>query len=126
MRTGPKCGIVAGDAVGEFVEIGFADEDGAGIFERGDDGGVFERKKIAKKFGAAGGAKAGGVEIVFQRDGDAVERAEVAAGLCGALWGKERIRMAAAAFQAISEFRAQISVEAGFRRAMRSEKKVLA
>jgi len=80
--------IVAGDAVSEFVEIGFADEDGAGIFQRCDNRGVLKRKKIAKKARAASGEKARGVEVVLQRDGYAVKRAEVAAGFTAGLGAK--------------------------------------
>ncbi len=107
--------IVAGDAVSEFVEIGFADEDGAGIFQRCDNRGVLKRKKIAKKAGAASGAKARGVEVVLQRDGYAVKRAEVAAGFTaglGAKGGFRGFRVLQRNFRIKREIRIQAGVQA--------------
>src|SRR6202035_3205365 len=76
--------VVGGYAVGEFVEIGFAEEDGAGFFELGPDYGVMQRDKIFQNFGAGGGADVLRVDVVFEGDGNAVERAAVAMAFAAA------------------------------------------
>ena len=73
---------IAGDAIGrahadqtggELVEIGLADDDGAGRAQSGDGGGVV-RRRIGKGRAGGGGRQARGVDIVLHRDRDAVER----------------------------------------------------
>ena len=42
--------VVAGDAVGELVHVGFADDDGACILELADDCGIFRGNEILQNF----------------------------------------------------------------------------
>ena len=42
--------VVAGDAVGELVHVGFAEDDGACIFELSNDGGIFRGDEILQYF----------------------------------------------------------------------------
>src|SRR6266852_6485950 len=76
--------VVGGDAVSKFVEIGFAEEDGAGFLELGPDYGVMQRDEILENFRAGSGANALGVDVVFQRDGNAMKRAAVAMAFAAA------------------------------------------
>jgi len=68
--------VFSGDAVGELVEVGFAGDDGSGLFEAGGHGGVLrdEAVVVAVEERAAGGGEAGEVEAVFEGYGDAPER----------------------------------------------------
>ena len=78
---------VAGGAVepalatahGEFEQIQFTEEDGAGLFEAGDDGGVGGGDVVGCGARAVGGTDAFGGDDVFDGVGDAVEGAFVAA-----------------------------------------------
>src|SRR5882724_9076933 len=69
-------GVFVGAAHGEFVAIGFAEEDGAGGFEAFDGGGVVGGEMIFENFGAASGADAAGGEDVFDGDGNSGEGRE--------------------------------------------------
>ncbi len=64
----------AGAAEGKFVEIQFAQEHRAREFEATDDFGVFRRHAIAKDAAGGGGEDARGIDVVFERDGNSVER----------------------------------------------------
>src|SRR5215467_16195319 len=79
--------VVAGDAIGELVHVGFAEENGARSFELRDDGGVPRWDEILQNFGAGSGTNVLGVNVVLQRDGDAVERAAVATRFAGEKFG---------------------------------------
>jgi hypothetical protein len=103
------------------VQVGFADEDGAGIFQGSDDGGILKRKKVAKEAGAARGAKAGGVEIVFERNGNAMKRAEVSAGFAARLGAKGGFG-GGCVFQGNFGIEREISVEARIQAADAVEK----
>ena len=67
----------AGGPVGEFGEGGFGDDDGAGVAEVFNEGGVVGRDQVFKGEGAAGGGEAAGEDVVFEGDGDAVQQAQV-------------------------------------------------
>ena len=72
-------GVGRGGAVGEFLEIGLAEDDGASGFEALDDRGVVIGHPVLKQERAIGGERAfRGVEILH-RDRDAVQRAEIIA-----------------------------------------------
>src|SRR5579859_2496913 len=77
-------GIVGCDTVSEFVEIGFAENNGAGGFEFRNDVGVLFGHEVSQELCSSGGADSRGVNIVFKRDGNAVKRATVAAGFFAA------------------------------------------
>lgn len=68
--------VFAGDAVGEFVEMSFAGEDGAGGLEGVDEVAVVRRR--GADFGEEGGAGEGGdvnnVEEIFEEIRDAGKR----------------------------------------------------
>ena len=96
-----RCGVArraepAADGVahGELAHVGFADDDGAGCFQIGDYGSVGVRHEVGADFGGVGGADAGGVYLVFDADGNAVQRtAEVPGGGFGLqLLGVGRLR----------------------------------
>ncbi len=57
-----------------------ADDDRAGELQLLDDFGVFGGNAVAVLIAAGGSAHAGGVDVVLERDGDAVQRATVVAG----------------------------------------------
>ena len=63
--------VFVGAAHGEFVAVGFAEDDGAGGFEAGDGGGVVGRDVVLEDFRPAGGRRAAGADGVFDGDGDA-------------------------------------------------------
>jgi len=65
-----------------------------------------------QNLGARGGANAGGVNVVFQRDGDAVERAEVPGTLAAAFARKRRFRTNGL-LQGLLLANGQVGVEAG-------------
>ncbi len=69
-------GIFAGDAVGEFVEVSFSGEDGAGGVEGVDEVAVARRRRadLGKESGAGESGEAGNVEEIFEEIGDAGER----------------------------------------------------
>src|SRR5690606_9204605 len=73
----------------EFVEGGFADQDGAGGFEAFDDGGVVGRNEVLEHAAAGGGAQIAHADVVFDRDGNAGqcagEAAVVGVGLAGSV-----------------------------------------
>ena len=73
---GAEGGIFGRGAHGEFVEVGFAEDDGAGGFEFFDDGGVVGGAEVFEHFGGAGGGAEGGAHVVFDGDGDTGEEAE--------------------------------------------------
>ena len=61
-------------AVSEFVQIQLAEQDGARVFQTARDFGVCPGNAIFKELARAGGADAGGIDVVFQGDGNAVKR----------------------------------------------------
>jgi len=67
--------IFAGDAVGEFVEVGFAGEDGAGGVKGVDEVAVARRRgaDLGEESGAGEGGDVGDVEEIFEKVGDAGE-----------------------------------------------------
>src|SRR5882724_13201618 len=69
-------GVFVGTAHGEFVAIGFAEEDSAGGFKAFDGGGVVGGEMIFEDFGAAGSADASGGENVLDGDGNSGEGRE--------------------------------------------------
>jgi len=73
---GAEGGVFGGGAHGEFIEVGFSEDDGAGGFEFIDDGGVVGGVEVFEHFGGAGGCAEGGAHVVFDGDGDAGEEAE--------------------------------------------------
>ena len=60
--------VFAGDAVGELVEMGFADDDGARASEAGGDPGVCGCVRFLDRveFGATAGRESGEVETIFE------------------------------------------------------------
>src|SRR5256885_57688 len=70
--------IVRGDAVGELVEIGFAENDRASGLELCDDVRVTIWNEVLQKLCAGGGANSGGMDIVFQRNGNSMKRTAIA------------------------------------------------
>jgi hypothetical protein len=73
-------GTDGGDAGGEFVEIGFSDDDGTGFAEFADLEGVGGGSEACERQGTGSGGDVGGAVVVFEDDGDAVERAAGAFG----------------------------------------------
>src|SRR5580658_4147451 len=71
--------IFIGDAVGEFVEICFADDYGAGFTQGAYYVGVALGDKIGENFRSGGGADSLRFDIVFNEEWNAVKRAAIAA-----------------------------------------------
>src|SRR6266850_2089123 len=80
--------VVGCDAVGEFVHVGLAEENGASVFELCDDCGVFFWNEFAQDFRTCRRPNACRIDIVLQRNRNAVERAAVATAFAAA-WGEE-------------------------------------
>src|SRR3989442_14696537 len=70
--------IVGGDAVSELMHVGFAKQDSACAFELCDHHGVFFGNEFAQDFRTSRRSNACRIDIVLQRNGNAVERAAVA------------------------------------------------
>ena len=85
--------VVGGSAPGELRQVGPPDEDRAGRAQARHAGRVLGRNEVREQARAGGRAVAGRPEIIFDRDGDAVERAKRLArhhrllGLAGFLQG---------------------------------------
>lgn len=80
VADGPEVTGDGGAAEGEFVEVELAEEDGASLGEAAGDFGVFGGDTIVEDGAGAGGADAGGVDVVFESDGNAVEGTADTAG----------------------------------------------
>src|ERR1700740_1678589 len=76
--------VVGGHTVGKFVQIGFAEENGAGFLQLDPNYGVVQGDQILKNFGASGRADIFRVDVVLQRNGNSVERAAVAVAFAAA------------------------------------------
>ena len=81
--------------VGPLAEVGFSQKDRSGGSQPGGDGRIPGGDDAGKRQGTRGGLHAvGGVEVVLQKDGEAVERASRAPGLALAVEGignRERV-----------------------------------
>ena len=66
--------VFAGGAVGEFVQVVLADENGARLFQPPDDIGILLRDVIGEYPGSTGGRQAGDVDQVLAGVGDAAKR----------------------------------------------------
>ena len=62
-------------AVGEFVQVGFADNDRACFAKVRDERGIPQGDKLRENLRTGGGARATRPDVVFQCDADAVQRA---------------------------------------------------
>src|SRR5208283_4712114 len=80
--------IVAGRAVGKFVHVGFAEDNGASPFEGRDNRGVTQGNEVMQNLGARRGADTRRVDVVLQGDGDTVQRAERTGALPAAFNGE--------------------------------------
>ena len=78
------------DTHGELVQIGFAEDDGTCSREPGDNRRVLRGNSILEDRTAGGRAYAGGVDVVFEGDWNAVEWATPFSGL---ELGVERARL---------------------------------
>ena len=67
--------------VGKLVQVLLAYNDCAGRTQAADDFGVFRGNAVFEEFAGGGGADAGGIDDVFESDGNAVQRAAVVATL---------------------------------------------
>ena len=66
--------VGAGDSVGEFVQVGLAEQDGPGAGKFSRDRGIFRRNKIAQNFRSGSRADAARPNSVLERDGYPEER----------------------------------------------------
>ena len=69
-----------GVAHGEFMHVGFAENDGSGAFQSCGDEGVFVGDAVVKDLASGRGACAGGVDVVLEDDGQAMQGAAELAG----------------------------------------------
>ena len=72
--------IVAGPAVGQFVQIGFGEHDRAGVAQRLDDGRVLRRTEAAQGGCPGGRWIVPGIDTVFDGNRQAEQRSQVCAG----------------------------------------------
>ena len=72
--------IVAGPAIGQFVQIRLAEHDGAGAAQRRDHGCVLRRAKIPQRRRAAGRGVVPGIDAVLDRNGKAEQRSRLYSG----------------------------------------------
>ena len=79
LRVGPNAEFSVRRAHGELVEVGLADDDGAGGAQPLDDGGVVRRPPALEDLRRARRRDAPRAQVVLQRDGHAGERAGVVA-----------------------------------------------
>src|SRR5207247_9222461 len=86
---GVKVRVVGGDAVGKLVQVGFAENNSAGLFELGDNGGVVLGNEVLEDLRACRSANILCVNVVLQRNGNAVKRPAVAAAFASA--GSEKL-----------------------------------
>ena len=87
MQAVAEVGVFAGDAVGEGMQMRFADDDCACCSKLFDEPGILRGvgMKIAIEAHATTGGRASEIEAVFDRDGEAPERgAAVGEWACGA------------------------------------------
>ena len=61
-------------AVRELVQIELAEQDRARVLQSARDFGIFGRNAVLEQLARAGGANAGGVDVVLERDRNAVQR----------------------------------------------------
>jgi hypothetical protein len=71
---GPEEAFVGRATVREFLKVEFAEDDGSSGFESADDFGVIGGNAVLIDAIGGGGANSGRVDVVFDRDGNAVER----------------------------------------------------
>src|SRR5882724_6175644 len=76
--------VVGCDAVSELVHVGFAKKDSACVFELRDDHGVFLWNEVTQDLRTCRRPNACRIDIVLQRNRNAVERAAVAVTLAAA------------------------------------------
>jgi len=93
------------------MHVGFAQDDGASLFEGSDYWSVMQGNEVLQNFGATGGADTSRVDVVLQRNGDAVERAEIA-GAFAAAFGNERGLGARGLPQGLLLAKGQVGIEA--------------
>jgi len=70
---GEKSRVLRGRTHGEFVHIGFADNDRATVLQFFDDGGIIRGDKVFQYFRGTGGPYSLGAHNVFEEYGDAGE-----------------------------------------------------
>src|SRR6516225_7284025 len=70
--NGPEVADGRRSTVGEFMKIGLAQYNRAGVLQSPHHLSIFGRNPIFKQFTRRGGANARGVDIVLQRDRDTV------------------------------------------------------
>jgi len=74
LRAGLECGVVAGDAEGELMHVGLADDDGACRAQFCRHWRVLLRDEALQSRRSRAGGKPGHLDIVLDDDGDAAER----------------------------------------------------
>jgi hypothetical protein len=67
--------------VGEFVQVLLPKDDGTRGAQAADDFGIFSGNPVFVLRAGGGGERAGGVEKIFESDGNALERAAVGSAL---------------------------------------------
>src|SRR3954447_8719784 len=96
------CGIVrvardaegadhAAATIGEFVEVGLADDDCASLKQLVDKWSIRGGEAVGEESRAGGGANSGDIDEVLERDWNAVKRAAVVAA-CDFIVGRSSLR----------------------------------
>ena len=109
--------VGAGDSVSEFVQVRFAEQDGAGAGKLSRDGGISGRNEIAQDFRSGGGADAARPDVVLERDRDSEERRNFRAGNCAG--GAVAFPRGAPRRAPVSAVTVRNAFSAGFCRSMR-------
>ena len=78
--AGAAVGMMKSVAAGKLAHIQLAQQDSPGRFQLGDHGGIPVGDMVGQDGGAAGGGDALGVQLVFHRHRDAVQRPPIVAG----------------------------------------------
>ncbi len=73
--------VFSAGAHGEFIEVGFTQDDGACGLQTGDSGGVVRSLEVGEDLGRACGVTVVGAHVVFDGDGHAGQRAGDLAGI---------------------------------------------
>ena len=106
--------VVACYAVSELVHVGFAENDGASFLELLDRRSVVQREEICEDARASGRGDVFSVDVVFQRDGDAMKRPAVVMTAAGSeKFGFSLLGLCEGEFGGHGDVGVQLGVELG-------------
>lgn len=80
IMNGPEMAALGRKAVGKLIHVELPQQNGSRLSQSANDESVFLRNSIRKNGAPTGGPDPSGVDQVFQRNGNPVERPAVASG----------------------------------------------